>query len=109
MKLPIVGIDGIEDGLKAVKSGDFIGTSLQHGRVEMAAGLAVAQRVARGEQITPTPVYIMPPVTQDNVDAVIGHVVTDSATLLNQIPQLTEDNLKTGDIAFEGLPGQNKR
>src|SRR6476469_5617632 len=27
VKLPIVGVDGIEDGLKAVKSGDFIGTN----------------------------------------------------------------------------------
>lgn len=31
--VPIVGIDGIEDGLNAVKSGEFIGTSLQNGTV----------------------------------------------------------------------------
>ena len=33
--VPIVGIDGIEDGLNAVKSGEFIGTSLQNGTVDM--------------------------------------------------------------------------
>ena len=46
--IPVVGIDGIQDGLAAVKDGEFIGTSLQHGRVEMAEGLAVAQKVANG-------------------------------------------------------------
>ncbi|MBB2774006.1 UNVERIFIED_ORG: ribose transport system substrate-binding protein [Mycolicibacterium obuense] len=47
--VPIVGIDGIEDGLNAVKSGEFIGTSLQNGTVELSAGLAVANKLAKGE------------------------------------------------------------
>ena len=47
--VPIVGIDGIEDGLNAVKSGEFIGTSLQNGTVELSAGLAVANALAKKE------------------------------------------------------------
>jgi ribose transport system substrate-binding protein len=104
--VPIVGIDGIEDGLSAVKSGDFIGTSLQNGTVELSAGLAVAAKIARGEQTDTDPVYIMPAITQENVDVAIEHVVTNREAFLKELPGLTEKNLETGNIAFEGIPGQ---
>ncbi|MFB9378076.1 substrate-binding domain-containing protein [Kineococcus gynurae] len=106
MSKPIVGVDGIEDGLNAVKSGEFIGTMLQNGTVELSAGLAVAAKIARGEEVDTEPVYTMPRITTENVDAAIEHVVTDRAAFLARIPDLTEENLKTGDIANEGLPGQ---
>jgi ribose transport system substrate-binding protein len=106
--VPIVGIDGIEDGLNAVKSGDFIGTSLQNGTVELSAGLAVAAKVARGEKVDTTPVYTMPAITQQNVDSAIQHVVTERAQFLSTIPDLTEKNLQTGNIAYEGIPGQQQ-
>ncbi|MGY4720759.1 substrate-binding domain-containing protein [Naumannella cuiyingiana] len=103
---PIVGIDGIEDGLKAVESGEFIGTMLQNGTVELSAGLAVAAAIARGEQINTKPVYIMPRITKDNVGVAMEHVVTNRQEFLSQIPELTAENLKTGNIAYEGIPGQ---
>jgi ribose transport system substrate-binding protein len=106
--VPIVGIDGIEDGLNAVKSGDFIGTMLQNGTVELSSGLAVAAKIAKGEQVNTAPVYDMPKITQDNVEDAIKHVVTERQAFLEQLPQLTEDNLKTGNIAYEGLPGQTQ-
>jgi ribose transport system substrate-binding protein len=106
--VPIVGIDGIEDGLKAVKNGDFIGTSLQHGTVEMAAGLAVAFKLAKGEKIDAKPVYKMPAIIQDNVDGALKNVVTGSSEFLKTLPALVDENLKTGKIAYEGLPGQEK-
>jgi ribose transport system substrate-binding protein len=106
--VPIVGIDGIEDGLNAVKSGEFIGTSLQNGTVELSAGLAVAEKLARGEQVNTKPVYIMPAITKDSVDVAIEHVVTKRPDFLAQIPELTEKNLQTGNIAYEGIPGQKE-
>lgn len=106
--VPIVGIDGIEDGLNAVKSGEFIGTMLQNGTVELSAGLAVAAGLARDETVDTKPVYIMPRITKDNVDIAIEHVVSKRAEFLAQIPKLTEENLKTGNIAFEGMPGQQQ-
>jgi len=108
MTVPIVGIDGIEDGLNAVKSGEFIGTSLQNGTVELSAGLAVAEKLARGEQVNTKPVYIMPAITKDSVDVAIEHVVTKRPDFLAQIPELTEKNLQTGNIAYEGIPGQKE-
>ena len=106
--VPIVGIDGIEDGLNAVKSGEFIGTSLQNGTVELAAGLAVANALAKGEQVDTEPVYVMPAITKENVDVAIEHVVTERQKFLEGLTTLTTENLKTGDIAYEGIPGQKQ-
>jgi ribose transport system substrate-binding protein len=106
--VPIVGIDGIEDGLNAVKSGEFIGTMLQNGTVELSAGLGVAAKIARKEDVGTEPVYVMPKITQENVEDAITHVVTEREAFLEQLPQMTEENLKTGNIAYEGLPGQEK-
>lgn len=108
MSIPIVGIDGIEDGLNAVKSGDFIGTNLQNGTVELAAGLAVAAKIARGEDDgTTTYTYLMPEITSDNVDLAIAHVVTGRSQFLADLTNLINQNLVPGgNIAYEGLPGQ---
>ena len=106
--VPIVGIDGIEDGLNAVKSGEFIGTSLQNGTVELSAGLAVANALAKGEEVNTAPVYVMPAITQANVDVAIQHVVTERQKFLDGLTELTTQNLKTGDIAYEGIPGQKQ-
>ena len=106
--VPIVGIDGIEDGLKAVESGEFIGTMLQNGTVELSAGLAVAAAIARGEEVNKEPVYLMPKITKENVDVAMQHVVTDRAAFLAELPALTAENLKTGNIAYEGIAGQTK-
>ena len=104
----VVGIDGIEDGLAAVASGDMIGTSLQHGTVELATGLAVAQRLAEGEEVDTELVYTMPAITTENVDAAVANVVTDNDAFLEGLAALVDGNLETGDIAYEGLPGQTK-
>ena len=106
--VPIVGIDGIEDGLNAVKSGEFIGTSLQNGTVELSAGLAVANALAKKEQVNTKPVYIMPAITKENVDVAIQHVVTERQKFLDGLSELTAQNLKTGDIAYESIPGQKQ-
>ena len=106
--VPIVGIDGIEDGLNAVKSGEFIGTSLQNGTVELATGLAVANALVKGEEVDTKPVYIMPAITPENVDVAIEHVVTGRQQFLDGLSDLITKNLETGDIAYEGIPGQKQ-
>ncbi|MBK0418638.1 substrate-binding domain-containing protein [Leucobacter sp. CSA1] len=106
--VPVVGIDGIEDGLNAVKNGDFIGTSLQNGTVQLPTGVAVAAAIARGENVDTELVYTMPAITADNVDDAIAHVVTERDAFLDGLSELIEGNLKTGNIAYEGLPGQEQ-
>jgi ribose transport system substrate-binding protein len=100
-QLPVVGIDGIQDGLAAVKSGAFIGSSLQHGRVELATGLAVAQKVAKGEPVEKTYTYTMPAITPENVDGYIKNVVSEKDAFLQRLPALVAKNLASGDIANE--------
>ena len=85
-----------------------VSTSLQNGTVELSAGLAVANALAKKEQVNTEPVYIMPAITKDNVDVAIQHVVTDRKKFLDGLSELTAQNLKTGDIAYEGIPGQKK-
>ena len=94
-------IDGIQDGLAAVAAGDFIGSSLQHGRVELAAGLAVALMVAQGKSVKPTYTYVMPPITPANVAQYTKNVVTDKAAFLKRLPAVIAKNLKSGNIANE--------
>lgn len=99
----VVGIDGIEDGIRAVQNGDFIGSSLQHGRTQLAAGLAVAVLAAQGADLPEQFDYIMPPITPDNVDDFLGNVVTDVPAFLERLPELIARNLETGEIANEDL------
>ena len=101
--IPVVGIDGIQDGLVAVKEGKFIGTSLQHGRVEMAEGLAVAQMAAKGEPVEKAYTYKMPPITPESVDEYYKNVVTDKDAFLGQLPALIAQNLASGDLSNEQL------
>jgi ribose transport system substrate-binding protein len=103
IKLPVVGIDGIQDGLAAVKAGDLIGSSLQHGRVELAAGLGVAQKIICGETVEKNYVYTMPAITPDNVAQYEKNVVTEKDAFLKTLPQLIAQNLASGDIANEKL------
>ncbi len=104
----VVGIDGIQDGLSAVKSGAMIGTSLQHGTVELATGLAVAAKIVLKEKVDKNLIYTMPPVTSDNVDAVVKNVVTEQSAFVKNLPKLVDSNVTSGNIAYEGLPGQAK-
>jgi len=99
--IPVVGVDGIEDGLKAVKAGTFIGTNLQHGRVELGVGLAVAAKAAKGETVEKNYVYKMPQITPQNVDTYYANVVTGKDEFLKKLPDLITKNMASGDISNE--------
>ncbi|GAA1023193.1 D-threitol-binding protein [Acrocarpospora pleiomorpha] len=102
----VVGIDGIEDGLKAVQNGSMLGTNLQHGVVEMAAGLAVARLVATGKPYQKAYTYNMPIITEDNVDAAYQNVVTGKDAFLAKLPGLVDANVASGDISAGSLSDQ---
>ncbi|WP_307862041.1 substrate-binding domain-containing protein [Nocardioides sp. SYSU D00065] len=110
--IPITGVDGVADGLQAVKDGDFVGTMLQHGRVELATGLAVTLRLLEGEDVMPEYPYTMREVTKENVDAYMKHVMTESDAFVETLPDLVDDNLdactsvEECDLSNENLPGE---
>lgn len=106
--IPVVGIDSVADGIAAVQSGDFIGTALQNGTVQLATGVAVAGKIARDEDVDTEYTYTMPAVTQENADEVEEHVVTEREEFLDGLTELIDENLETGDIAYEGLSTQER-
>lgn len=106
--VPVVGIDGIEDGLEAVQNGEFIQTSLQNGAVELATGLAVAAKHARGEDPDLNLTYHMPEITPENVDVAYEHVVSQREEFLAGLSDMVDKNIAAGNIAYEGLPGQTR-
>lgn len=93
-KIPITGIDGVADGLQAVVDGNFVGTMLQHGRVELATGLAVTYRLLMGEEVLPEYPYIMTPISTENVGVATEHVVTESDAFLQILPDLVDANVE---------------
>lgn len=103
--VPVVGIDGIQDGLAAVKDGSFVGTSLQHGRVELAEGLAVAQMVAERKPVKASYTYTMPPITAQNADQYFKNVVSDKDAFLARLPELVAQNLASGNLSNEATAG----
>ena len=50
----------------------------------------------------------MPAITKENVDVAIQHVVTERQQFLDGLSELIAKNLETGDIAYEGIPGQTQ-
>jgi ribose transport system substrate-binding protein len=64
--------------------------------------------LAKDEKVNAAPVYVMPAITKDNVDVAIQHVVTERQKFLDGLVELTNKNLETGDIAYEGIPGQKQ-
>ena len=106
--IPVVGVDGIEDGLEAVQNGEFIQTSLQNGSVELATGLAVAAKHVRGENPDLNLVYHMPEITPENVDVAYEHVVSGREEFLAGLSDMVDENIAAGNVAYEGLPGQTR-
>jgi ribose transport system substrate-binding protein len=101
--IPVVGIDGLQDGLRAIESGEFIGTVLQNGSIELPLGLALTVAVINGE-ITGDAAHIafkMPYVTQDDVALYIDHLVENKPAFIEKVPAIVDRNLKSGDYSNE--------
>ncbi|MFD0556183.1 monosaccharide ABC transporter substrate-binding protein (CUT2 family) [Stackebrandtia endophytica] len=100
-EIAIVGVDGTEDGLNAIKDGRFIGSQMQHARTEFAAGLAAVYHLAKGETMEELYTYTMDPVTADNVDDYYVNVVSEKDAFLERIADVVDRNLDSGKIEDE--------
>lgn len=101
INVPIVGIDGIQDGLQGVKDGWLTATSLQNGIVELAEGLAVTKMILDGEQVSQNYTYTMPPVDSKDLaskyyDQIFG---PGRDAFAASIPDLVEQNIASGNLA----------
>jgi ribose transport system substrate-binding protein len=99
--VPIVGIDGLQDGLRAIESGEFIGTVLQNGSIELPLGLALTVAVINGTAKEPHIAFKMPYVTKDDVAMYIDHLVTNKPAFIQKVPEIVDRNLASGDYSNE--------
>lgn len=100
-KIPIVGIDGIQDGLRAVQNGEFIGTVLQNGSIELPLGLALTLSIIDGTADQKRIDFKMPFVTKQDVDLYVDHLITNKPAFIKTVPALVDRNLKSHDYANE--------
>lgn len=99
--IPIVGIDGLQDGLRAIQSGEFIGTVLQNGSIELPLGLALTVAVIEGTVTETHIAFTMPYVTADDVALYIDHLVDNKPAFIEKVPSIVDRNLKSGDYSNE--------
>jgi len=101
LTIPIVGIDGLQDGLRAIQNGEFIGTVLQNGSIELPLGLALTKAVIEGTATETKIAFKMPYVTADDVDLYIDHLVDNKPAFIEKVPEIVDRNLKSGDYSSE--------
>lgn len=101
LSIPIVGIDGLQDGLRAIQSGEFIGTVLQNGSIELPLGLALTVAVINGDAPENRIAFKMPYVTADDVDLYIDHLVENKPAFIEKVPEIVDRNLESGEYSSE--------
>lgn len=102
-ELPVVGVDGIQDGLERVMSGKMIATNLQNAPLQLGMALAVAIKHIRGEPYPEEALMDMPLVTKQNVRKVYDRLYTNRGAYLDTLPKLIETNLASGDYGRQSL------
>jgi ribose transport system substrate-binding protein len=95
----VVGIDGIQDGMKAVQAKQLYESNLQDAPLELGTGVAVAVDYLRGEAIPTRALLEMPPLTSSTVAKYYQQMYADPSQFLSGLPQLIAANLKSGDYA----------
>jgi ribose transport system substrate-binding protein len=95
----VVGIDGIQDGMKAVQGGQEYESNLQDAPLELGMGLVVAVKSLRGEAVPQKALLKMPPLTKDTVTKYYDQMYGDTNAFLQGLPALIDANLASGDYA----------
>ena len=98
-EVKVVGIDGIQDGMKAVQSGQLYESNLQNAPLELGTGVAVAVRYLRGETVPQNALLEMPPLTKATIDKYYQQMYADPAQFLAGLPKQIDANLASGHYA----------
>lgn len=107
-KVPVTGVDGIEDGLDLIQKGQISATNLQNAPLELGLAIAVAVRQIRGEPYPKKALIDMPVVDSRNVDEIMRMLFTERERYLRELPKLIEENLETGDYGRLSLDTPTK-
>ena len=98
-KIPISGVDGIKDGMRAVRAGDEIETNLQDGLLELGMAVQVAVDHIQGKPVPAVAMFIMPQITKDNVAHYYDQLFVHPQKFLDELPALVRKDLADGHYA----------
>jgi ribose transport system substrate-binding protein len=99
-KIPVSGVDGIKDGMRAVRAGDMIETNLQNAAIELGEATQAACDYAKdGKQAPANALLQMPRITKANVNRYYGQLFDHPAQFLEGLPKLVKANLASGNYA----------
>ncbi|WP_131194424.1 substrate-binding domain-containing protein [Lichenihabitans psoromatis] len=98
-KIPVSGVDGIKDGLRALRSGDMVQTNLQNGALELGEAMQVAIDYLNGKKPPALMMLKMPGITKASVDKYYDQLFDHSDKFIEGLPELVKQNLASGDYA----------
>ena len=98
-KIPVVGVDGIKDGMRAVRDGTELETNLQDGPLELGMATQVEIDAAQGKQFPKLAMFIMPEITKRNVGHYYQQMFVEPKKFIADLPALVKKNLASGQYA----------
>ncbi len=98
-KIPVTGIDGIKDGMRAVRDGDENETNLQDGPLELGMAVQVAVDHIQGKPVPTLAMFIMPQITKANVAHYYDQLYAHPQKFLDGLTDQVRKNLADGHYA----------
>ena len=97
----VVGIDGIQDGMTAVRAGQEYESNLQDAPLELGESLAIAVRYLRGQKVPKEALLEMPPLTKATVGKYNSQMYGNFGNFLGGLPALISKDLDSGTYAAQ--------
>ncbi|MGI4745788.1 MAG: substrate-binding domain-containing protein [Janthinobacterium lividum] len=98
-KIPITAVDGIKDGMRAVRDGTLLETNLQDGPLELGMAVQVAVDHINGKDVPKVAMFVMPEITKANVAHYYDQLYGNPAKFTTELPALIKKNLASGNYA----------
>ena len=98
-KLPVTAVDGIKDGMRAVRDGTIKETNLQDGPLELGMAVQVAVDHIQGKPVPAVAMFVMPEITHDNVEHYYDQLYVHPQKFVDGLTDLVRKNLVSGHYA----------
>ena len=98
-KIPVTGVDGIKDGMRAVRDGNENETNLQDGLLELGMAVQVAVDHIQGKPVPAVAMFVMPQITKDNVAHYYDQLFVHPQQFLDGLTDMVRKNLADGHYA----------
>ncbi len=98
-KIPVTGVDGIKDGMRAVRDGNENETNLQDGLLELGMAVQVAVDHIQGKPVPAVAMFVMPQITKQNVAHYYDQLYVHPQKFLDGLTAQVRKNLVSGNYA----------